>query len=244
MTKLTTPEFWDKAYENVDFKLLPHENPIRSWIEKYVEKTEDAKTALEIGCYPGRYIEVLGALGYNLNGLDFNDNLPQLKNWLQSLGHSVDSFDQVDFFNYKTEEKFDIVCSFGFIEHFSNWEDVLKTHMNFVKKDGYLIIEVPNFRGALQYLLHFFLDNENLKKHHLPSMNPKKWKSIVTEAGFEIFFCDYMETFQFWHNNNTPKRWQTKSLKFISKKQKMISSLFSKPNSVSSPYIGLIAKKI
>jgi 2-polyprenyl-3-methyl-5-hydroxy-6-metoxy-1,4-benzoquinol methylase len=243
MTKLTTPDFWDKAYVNVDFKVLPKDNPIRSWIETYIPQTAEQKTALEIGCYPGRYLEIMGALGYTLNGLDFNPNLKNLSSWLESQGHQVGSLEQVDFFEYNPEERFDMVCSFGFIEHFSNWDDVLKAHMKLVKQGGYLVVEVPNFRGLIQYLLHRFLDHENLKSHYLPSMNPRKWKRLAKEAGFEIEFCGYIGTYLFWHNNDTPNKYQHKIIKLLRKKQESIQKLVPGRNPFTSPYIGIIAKK-
>jgi 2-polyprenyl-3-methyl-5-hydroxy-6-metoxy-1,4-benzoquinol methylase len=48
-----------------------------------------------------------------------------------------------DVFKLKSEKKFDIVCSFGLIEHFPDKTGILAVHQEFVKESGIIIILVP-----------------------------------------------------------------------------------------------------
>lgn len=48
-----------------------------------------------------------------------------------------------DFFRLDFSERFDVVCSFGVIEHFENKNEVLAVHKKFVKENGILILIVP-----------------------------------------------------------------------------------------------------
>lgn len=59
----------------------------------------------------------------------------------------------------------DVVSSFGFIEHFTNWREVLAKHAEPVADDGHLIIEAPNFTGAFQRWLHVNFDKANSARH-------------------------------------------------------------------------------
>ena len=48
-----------------------------------------------------------------------------------------------DIFELDIKERFDIVCSFGLIEHFPNKKEVILIHSKFVKPNGKVLIIVP-----------------------------------------------------------------------------------------------------
>lgn len=48
-----------------------------------------------------------------------------------------------DIFKLQLESTFDIVCSFGLIEHFENKKEIIYAHKKYLKQDGYLILLVP-----------------------------------------------------------------------------------------------------
>lgn len=48
-----------------------------------------------------------------------------------------------DIFKLQLEPTFDIVCSFGLIEHFENKKEIINAHKKYLKQDGYLILIVP-----------------------------------------------------------------------------------------------------
>lgn len=50
---------------------------------------------------------------------------------------------RTDFFTTELEEKFDIVCSFGVIEHFKDKSDIIERHKCFVKNNGFIILIIP-----------------------------------------------------------------------------------------------------
>ena len=49
----------------------------------------------------------------------------------------------VDLFTLELQERFDLVCSFGLIEHFEDKQAVLDIHKKFVTPDGIMVILVP-----------------------------------------------------------------------------------------------------
>jgi len=49
----------------------------------------------------------------------------------------------VDLFHLDLEERFDLVCSFGLIEHFKDKKEVLAVHREYTVSDGMVVILVP-----------------------------------------------------------------------------------------------------
>jgi 2-polyprenyl-3-methyl-5-hydroxy-6-metoxy-1,4-benzoquinol methylase len=191
---------WDHGYDNFLIQKAPENDPITELIKNNIPIAKLNQQAFEIGCFPGRFLCVLGDLGYVLNGVDTTPHIEKFKNSLDALGYKTNKFEHKDF--EKTQKvKYDVVASFGFIEHFTNWSEVIKIHTEFVDKNGYLIITTPNFKGLFQYIYHRIFDNDNLKRHVVASMSPKKWKAELEKSGLEITSFGYTG-FGFWDESN------------------------------------------
>ena len=204
MKKLTTKEYWVQAQANTNIE-LDDENIIKKWIDDIIGDRK-IKNAIEIGCYPGKFLTILGKKGTILSGIDYIPNVIELEYKFKSNGYKVDEFINADFFEFQTSKKYECVMSFGFIEHFKNWEDVIQRHVDLVADEGYLIIEVPNFNGIFQRLPRFIFDKENFKRHNLKAMNLEKWNRIIEENGFEIISSNYFGGYMLWfekHIDNT-----------------------------------------
>ena len=238
--KLTTQEFWDSSYKDLRFSGMSEEYPTIKIIYENFLKNEN-KTIFEIGCFPGRFLYHFGKLGYELNGIDQTEYLDRMIDWFKNNSFKIGGFRQGDVFNLSFDKQYDVVASFGFIEHFENFEEVLKIHCNLVKAGGYIYVTVPNFAGFIQNKLHSFFDNESLNKHCVPSMDPEKWARVLKTEGFEIIKNGYLGGFDFWVGNQ--KRNFLK--KIIIKAIRIFLPIRFLPNSRSySPEIYIIAKKI
>lgn len=105
----------------------PQDNAIRKWIENYfsvMSSSYHSRSVLEIGCFPGKFLSVFGELGYELNGIDISPRVEtDLPIWLRDKGYKTGNFINADFFDYADSRKYGVVCSFGFIEHFVNWQE-------------------------------------------------------------------------------------------------------------------------
>lgn len=120
---------------------------------------------------------------------------------------SIEKYEVIsaDFFEYSFDKKFDLVMSIGFVEHFENFNQVLKMHCDLVNENGYIFIQVPNKR-YLRYFFGVIADYENLKAHNLKVMNKRVFKNVLNEMGFEVLSLDYTGPFQFTiHNHNGRK---------------------------------------
>lgn len=244
---LYAQKYWDRTWDKyIKFEVASKENIVRKWLEKYFKVLiTGRKSVFEIGCFPGTYLTIFGELGYELNGIDLYYRVDkELRLWLESKNYRIGKFYCSNFFNYNENKKFDIVCSFGFLEHFKNWEEVLIRHASFVKTEGYLVISTPNFQGFIQRILHIFLDREQYERHYTPSMNPLLWKNIAEKLGFDVISYGSFGNFWFWaysENMNIIQRTLTKLIRKVS----LIFHLNKLPNSkIYSPFYGLIARKI
>ena len=164
-TILTNKEFWEDEWKNLDLPIIlePYIRADRSFINlfnKHLSIVDGKnKTCLEIGCNPGKFLIYCAKfLNYDIYGIDFEEKgcLLTEKN-LKAVGING-SISQQDIFNLDTNQKFDLILSCGFIEHFAGvkLDEVLKIHVDLLKENGKLFLSVPNFR-YLNYVFSYFL---------------------------------------------------------------------------------------
>lgn len=234
-------ERWDEGYTNLSLQSAPADDPIRRWIEQHIPRGTGA--CLEFGCFPGRYLAVLGELGYEVNGIDLTPRLERdLPAWMRAQGLRTGEFVQADVFTHPFQRSYDVVCSFGLIEHFGQWPKLVERHAELVRPGGWLALSTPNFRGGLQQVLHRWLDARNLSEHNLDAMQPKRWAEIAERLGFEIVMCGYIGPFDFWVGQQKRPAFQDFTLKVLRRLKRAGRIL---PDNVGfyAPYCGLIARK-
>ena len=149
-------QYWDESYQETEFSRPETDDFLRLSLLKFIPSVQQGR-AIEIGCYPGRYLSVLGDLGYELNGVDLTPKTKQLHEHLTDAGYQVGRISHADFITFATTEKYQVVTSFGFIEHFENYWEVIMKQAELVAEKGYLVISAPNFRGFFQQTFHRLL---------------------------------------------------------------------------------------
>lgn len=247
MKQKTIKKYWQEKYFKEVSPTIAHENDIiRIWIEKYIPKVIESgkKSCIEIGAYPGKYLAIFGKLGYVINGIDFCEQIDTLKSYFDKLNIQTGMFWKEDFLKLNLQNKFDIVASFGFVEHFINFEEIIEKHIELLNDGGYLIIEVPNFSGFFQYWFHFYFDKENLKRHNVKAMNLNKWKDILAKHNFNIIFIDYLGTISLWVEKDNQSKIHMLCIKLINKLTPILLKLFPVKHRIYSPYLGIVAQKV
>ncbi len=247
----TDKAFWNDSYWTADehkkkthIPTVPKTNPIRQWIEKYLPDNLTGKTCIEVGCYPGRFLTIFGDHGATLSGVDFVDDIVSVPENLAKQGYKVGRFWNEDFFKMSINQQFDIVTSFGFIEHFTDVKKSLEAHANLVAPGGLVIIEVPNFLGGFQKFIHKNFDKENFAKHHLPAMEAETLKRIFTEMGFEIIYSGYFGQFHYWVEPAKRGFFSKLFLAFMGQLKKILWRILPADKKLYSPYCGIIAKRV
>ena len=81
-------QHWDESYLETEFSRPEPGNFLRLSLKKYIPPVQQG-SAMEVGCYPGGYLSVLGDLGYELNGIDLTPKTKQLRKHLSEAGYEV-----------------------------------------------------------------------------------------------------------------------------------------------------------
>lgn len=248
MDSKANKEYWEQICATVKPGIAHKSDPIRHWIELHfspVSNTEK-KTCIEIGCYPGTYLAVFGELGYQLYGIDYCKQLDLMVASLKNKGYSLGEFWKEDFFAFLPEKKFDVVVSLGFIEHFTNFGEVVEKHISMVNRRGYLVIEVPNFVGGFQHWLHLNYDKLNYDRHYLPAMDVEKWIALLHKRNFKIIYKGYFGRFHFWTETDY-ERMKPSARLFLKVLSEYIRPLLKrtlpKNKRAYSPFGGVIAQR-
>jgi hypothetical protein len=150
---------------------------------------------------------------------------------------------KADFFALEPVPEFDLVYSLGFLEHFTNWEEVLRRHAAWTKPGGTVIVTCPNFRGALQRSIRMLLDRENLSRHYIPSMNPDAWASILEREGMTVTFAGYFGGYRMWLENRDLNLAQVALSKTLSRLNPVLRRIVPENNAQLSAFCGLVARK-
>ena len=159
-------------------------------------KTSDSKI-LEIGCGNSVFLTYFKKeFGFDVYGLDYSEfGCKQTEKILER--------DQVkgeiilgDAFNPPSEliEKFDVVCSFGVVEHFEDTAATLKAFAKFLKPGGILITSIPNMKGATG-LLHKLM-NRPVYDIHVP-LDKQDMRLAISKAGLSEIVNEYFLAISF-----------------------------------------------
>lgn len=141
------------------------------------KKSAQGLTLLEVGCGNSIWLSYFHQrFGYQVYGIDYSEyGCEQTRKILQRDGCPGTIY-HGDMFQPPSElkEKFDVVCSFGVVEHFQDTESALKACSYFLKPGGILITTVPNLLGPTGFLqrilykpvydIHVVMDKSRLVK--------------------------------------------------------------------------------
>lgn len=250
--ELTEVKFWDNYWGNcklpstvdMDFsfdRCLAHE------LKKNLPDIKG--DVFEVGCAPGKWLAFMAKeFAMNPSGIEYSEAgmIATLENF-RILQLAPGSILTGDFFQAKPERQFDVVMSFGFIEHFDNVDEVVDLHLQWVKPGGILILGVPNFCGIYSFI-QGILDQEILDKHNLKIMNLNYFRSLAASFKLEPIFLDYIGSFEpslpiVKHRFGNPLQFAVRSLLWFARHIRRIQIFDRLNNRFISSYILAIYRK-
>jgi SAM-dependent methyltransferase len=245
MKRLTTRDNWEKHWSRKNLKRKIRNSFWFSDIFQKELKNENYKSFIEIGGYPGYFpIYFKKYWGYEVTLLDYITSVNQIKELLHYNNLNLSDINVVssDFFSFKTIKKYDVVFSYGFIEHFSETERVLEKHWGLVKPGGKLIIVYPNFLG-INGLLQVLFDPENLVVHNISIMLIKNLKDKLQLAGIHKYKIFYYGGLGVWLEGLDNRNPVLKAFIYVLAAFGKVLKIFGINNRLISPQIVLIAEK-
>ncbi len=117
------------------------------------------QSVLEIGCGEGHFLRKIQNT-HNIQGVGLELN-PAVS--AQDDPVTIKYMPVEEYCKYH-QSSFDVVCSFQVLEHVPDVKNFLEAQINCLKKDGLLIISVPNNDSFIQYDNSFIL---NMPPHHM-----------------------------------------------------------------------------
>lgn len=153
-------------------------------IEKYTQGTK----ILDIGAGIGGFVRVSQDAGYTTTGLEMEDEQVKLAKKVFNVNLINDKLES---FFIKNNVKYDVVFLHHVLEHFQYPKESLVLIKNMLKKDGILLIEVPNDFFIVSEVLEIRLGILTPKKHrnpyhHISFFSPITLKKLVEVAGYNI----------------------------------------------------------
>jgi len=235
---LTNDNFWVNYWK--DFK---PEKLGRIYFDELLNDLDLKGDLLEVGGFPGRYaiyFNKIKKLRVTILDKYIDIDIINKMERLNDLAEGTIKTCQGDFLTYNFEKTFDIVCSFGLIEHFDNTELALKKHIALLKNNGTLLVNIPNFRG-LNGLIQFYFDKRNFNAHNTRSMDLDLLKEICERNNLVQIKVFYYGKPRLWLETDAKVKSGTR--KIIELSSKIISRIPFSKNRFLAPYIFIIAKK-
>lgn len=199
--KLSSKEDWKthwKEFQIGDIKYIRFDNITTDF--------PTGGTFIEVGGFPGLYSAWFNKkFGYNPTLLDFfvkNEIISRVEE-TNGLKPGTIEVIEADFFSFETDKKYDVVFSWGFIEHFNDIQDVVDRHYRLLSKNGHLLIGLPNFKGISGFFTRL-VDKEFLKIHNLECMEIDYLTRICKQLNIQDFEVFYYGKPKIWLNASSP----------------------------------------
>ena len=253
--------YWDCTWEHAD---LPETiNPLQSGPDHYIDRkfhdffervfagieTKNGKL-LEIGCARSVWLPYFAKeFGFRVYGIDYSEKGCQRATQLLSNQGIKGEIVCADFFspNESMIREFDVVISFGVLEHFQDTQNCISAFSQYLKPKGIMITNIPNFTGLVGLIQR--LMNRNVFNIHVP-LSLAEVVEAHRKSRLELISCDYFLAVNFGVVNfenlkgSIAYKWILQSFCWLNRIIWFIEKLIPiKPNRWSSPYINCVATK-
>ena len=208
MNRLTTKEDWESRWNPeiiLDIRFSPDRpffREIHRTLQEYLPSAT-LNTFLEIGAYPGRFLWYFHHY-FNLDpwGVEYVESLAE---GLEKNLSGIDVPGKViceDLFNlaprqFGTTLGWDVVASFGFIEHFIDTREVIRKHFELTREGGLVIVTIPNHAGLNGRIMRL-VDQDKWEEHNLNSLEDLL-VSFREVKDCEILEAKYVTRIGFWN---------------------------------------------
>ncbi|WP_259068422.1 class I SAM-dependent methyltransferase [Mucilaginibacter sp. X4EP1] len=243
---LTDRSFW-KAFWESRKKLIFYIKPnyvFGDILAKLIAEKQ-IKNAIELGGFPGYYATYLKKYEHlDTTLFDYFIHEGLINQLLEKNGLKPGDINiiEADLFEYKPATPYDMVLSFGLIEHFNDTKAIVETHLQFLKPGGVLFITLPNFKGINGWIQRKF-DKENYDKHNINSMDLQLLAKCCKDLGLADIETYYHGKFTVWLENKSEQGTMTKAFVKAVWWMVKLAKIIPFPNKTLSPYIVVKAVK-
>ncbi len=144
--------------------------------------TKKKKKILDFGCGYGWLLKNLNNTKWKKYGIEINNDARKIAN-----KNKIECYKNL---NNLRKENFDIITLIHVIEHIKKPKNLLKKIINKIKKNGYLILETPDFDSAMarRYNNKFRLLHD---KTHVSLFSTQSISRLIENLGMKIIKIEY-----------------------------------------------------
>lgn len=200
---ITTPDYWEGvwAHTTVPDAIDPSNGAPENYFYLVMHTlftraldTHHARGArlIEIGCGGSRWLPYFNrTFGYEVSGIDFTVGGVSLSRAILDKAGVSGQIVQGDLFEPPPDwiGRFDVVVSFGVVEHFENTSQVVSACARYLRPGGRMLTLVPTMQGL--YGLVYRLLRPAIYRKHIPQ-NRETLAQAHTVAGLKVTHCDYV----------------------------------------------------
>lgn len=153
--------------------------------------TGQNKLLVEVGCARSAVLPLFAKrFGFQIAGIDYSPNgceqtcLILEREEVQGKVYCCDIFSIPD----DLVERFDVVVSFGLIEHFSDTAAIVNALARLLKPGGMIFTNIPNLRGAIGFMQSRL--DRTVYDIHVP-LTDNDVRRAHEKAGLKVIHCDY-----------------------------------------------------
>ncbi|MBN1793547.1 MAG: class I SAM-dependent methyltransferase [Candidatus Omnitrophica bacterium] len=179
-----TEEELEHFYENV----YSESTPSYIWYEKFhnIQRWKPQGTVLDIGCWEGAQLEIFKEHGWKCTGIELNKKAAATAT---TRGLEVHQLSIQEFFKkFRGARRWDVINVAYILEHIPKPADFLKKIGAFLKKGGFIIVEVPNEFSPFQiaYLKEHSMSPYWIKlPDHVNYFNKRGLENLMKSTGWK-----------------------------------------------------------
>lgn len=200
---ITTPDYWENTWAHTDVPdaIDPHNDAPENHYYRVMHSLftrvlgahgPPGARLIEIGCGGSRWLPYFHrSFGYDISGIDYTEAGIRLSQAILDKAGVSGRIVQGDLFEPPSDwiGRFDVVVSFGLVEHFENTSQVVSACARYLRPGGRMITLVPTMQGL--YGLTYRLLRPAIYRKHIPHSR-ETLAQAHTDAGLNISHCDYV----------------------------------------------------
>ena len=187
---LTDVRSWERAWNRARGPRTAthrsrHDAFIRHLISRASEIRRGPLRIVELGCAPGKKLRDMARIApeHAYSGVDFAPRaLEETRRVLAASGLSP-HLHLADVREFEPDEPYDIVVSFGLLEHFDDPASMLAHHVRLARPGGVVGFELPNYRHRVLARALAVYSPETLATHNLEIMTLDAIHELAADSG-------------------------------------------------------------
>jgi cyclopropane fatty-acyl-phospholipid synthase-like methyltransferase len=146
---------------------------------------------LEVGCGCSRWLPFFANGGFSVAGIDYSTLGCEQARMILDREHTTGDIYERDAFDANSDlvGRFDVVVSFGVVEHFRDTTEPIRAFARYLKPRGLMISTCPNMTGILGFSQKLL--NLSVYDGHVP-LTTERMRGAHEMAGLTVTHCAYI----------------------------------------------------